>query len=283
MSYTYIYRSRGGNDPDNVTIELNQSTNKLQLKDLGITTAKIADQAVDANKIARPAIIPDHLFTRSVFQKHIGVFIPSYGFMNMKSSQQLGLWVDVRYGSITNTTGAWGADTNIRFWPFIPRNTVQVTAIRVNVSAAASAGNAMRFNIYDGNNETYGTGPDDAYYYWPRTKLLADDWLIDTTTTGVKSITLSSPLTLYRGKMYWFAMQNNNTGTTKPSLSACTTGQQFVLGQTASTFTSDIYALMLTGVAYGPLPNDISPSYANIATSTLVAPSVQIQYTYVSS
>ncbi|MEM2990849.1 MAG: hypothetical protein QXQ02_06670, partial [Halobacteria archaeon] len=66
MSYTYIYRSRGGNDPDNVTIELNQSTNKLQLKDLGITTAKIADQAVDVNKIARPAIIPDHLFTRSV-------------------------------------------------------------------------------------------------------------------------------------------------------------------------------------------------------------------------
>ncbi|MEM2857219.1 MAG: hypothetical protein QW416_08980, partial [Candidatus Nitrosocaldaceae archaeon] len=162
-------------------------------------------------------------------------------------------------------------------------NTVQVNAIRVNVSTAASAGNAMRFNIYDGNNETYNTDPDNAYYYWPRTKLLDSDWIFDTTSTGIKSITLSPPLTLDRGKMYWFAMQNNNTGTNKPSLSACTTGQQFVLGQTASAFNTDHYALMITGVAYGPLPNDISPSYASLTTSSLFAPSVQIQYTYLIS
>ncbi|MEM1971185.1 MAG: hypothetical protein QXM92_01825 [Candidatus Anstonellales archaeon] len=282
MSYTYIYRSRG-NDPDNVTIELNQSTNKLQLKDLGITTAKIADQAVDANKIARPAIIPDHLFTLSVFQKHLGILVPFYGFMNMRSSQQLGLWVDVRYGYVNTNTGAWPADTNIRFWPFILRNTVQVNAIRVNVSTAASAGNAMRFNIYDGNGDTsYFTSPDDPYFYWPRTKLLTNDWLIDTTTTGVKSITLSPALTLEKGKMYWFAMQNNNTGTTKPSLSACAATNQFILGLT-TTFTDVSCGLMLTGIVYGSLPNDISPYYANMATTSLIAPSVQIQYEYVSS
>ncbi|MEM4317546.1 MAG: hypothetical protein QXQ68_05755, partial [Candidatus Nitrosocaldaceae archaeon] len=243
------------------------------------------DQAVDVNKIARPAIIPDHLFTRSVFQKHIGVLIPSYGFMNMKSSKQLGLWVDVRYAAVTNaTTGAWPADTNIRLWPFIPRNTVQVNAVRVNVNTAASAGNAMRFNIYDGNGDSnYLTSPNDPYFYWPRTKLLDSDWIFDTTTTGIKSITLSPALILSQGKMYWFAMQNNNIGTTKPILSACTTGHQFVLGQTAPAINNDVYALMLTGVAYGPLPNDISPSYANIITSSLFAPSVQIQFNYLIS
>lgn len=220
---------------------------------------------------------------RSVSMHHVSALIPSYGFLNMKSTQTLAAWVSVRYASSTINTGTWPADTTVRFWPFMPRNTVQVTAMRMNVSTAGGAGNELRLNLYDGNDDTYGTAIDNAYFGWPRTKLLSTDWTFATDTTGIKSITLSSPLTLTKGRVYWMAMQNNNTST-KPSLTADTTGQQLVLGISPSTFTTEYYALQHAPGVYGPLPNDISvnPGYPNLQTSSVVCPSLQILFTFVS-
>ncbi|MEM1970949.1 MAG: hypothetical protein QXM92_00600, partial [Candidatus Anstonellales archaeon] len=135
---------------DNTTIEYTPDQG-LRVKDLGITTAKIADQAVDTFKIARPAIIPDHLFTRSVMRKHLGIPAPNYALMNMRSTQQLGLWLNVYYG-VTAGSVTWPSDTNIRIWPFIPLNTIQVTDLRINITTAAGAGNELRLNLYDGNS-----------------------------------------------------------------------------------------------------------------------------------
>lgn len=219
---------------------------------------------------------------RSVSMHHVSALILPYGFLNMKSTQTLAAWVSVRYGVPASSTGTWPADTNVRFWPFMPRNTVQVTAMRMNVSTAGGVGNEFRLNLYDGNDDTYGTAIDDAYFGWPRTKLLSTDWTFATDTTGIKSITLSPPLTLTKGRVYWMAMQNNNTSTT-PNLTA-DVAVPLTLGISPSTFTTVHFALRHDSGVYGPLPNDISvnPGYPVLQTSALACPTLQISFTFVS-
>lgn len=220
---------------------------------------------------------------RSVSMHHVAALIPNYGFLNMKSTAILGLWVSVRYGAPTNNTGTWPANTAIYIWPFMPRNTIQVNAMRMNVSTAGGSGNEMRVNLYDGNDNTYNIPIDDPYFGWPRIKLLATDWTFSTSTTGIKSITLSPPLILTKGRVYWFAIQNNNTST-KPNLTADTTGQQLPLGISPSSFTAENYALLYAPGVYENLPNDIYnyPSHSNLQPASIFAPTLQISFTFVS-
>lgn len=220
---------------------------------------------------------------RSVSMHHISASILPYAFPNMRSMQILNLYASVH--GIPQATPAltWPADLSIRFWPFILRNTIQVNTMRVNIVTAGGVGNEMRMNLYDSNDDTYGTPIDHQYFGWPRIKLLATDWTFDTSTTGIKSITLSPPLTLTKGRVYWYALQNNNVGT-KPDLNLDVWPHRLLLG-IGSGFTESRHGLIYNSNVYQTLPSDISvsPGYGNlVVTATAYPPSLQFSFTFIS-
>lgn len=89
------------------------------------------------------------------------------------------------------TVGGLGVSNTLYFLPFIPRNSITISNIQINVGTGA-AGSTACIGIYTDSNGTPAT-------------LIAQSAILDCSTTGVKTFTTTQ--TFVAGTTYWFAAQ----------------------------------------------------------------------------
>jgi hypothetical protein len=135
--------------------------------------------------------------------------------------------------------------------PFVVPKTITIDRIAVNVTTLVASG-LIRLGIYNNANGEPGT-------------LLLDAGAVDSSTTGVKTITISQQLV--GGYLYWLVMLPNNA--TNVVRAAAVAGMVDVLGS-GSTLPTAAVTYLYIAQAYGVLPASFGMPTDGTGTSPLI-------------
>jgi hypothetical protein len=127
-------------------------------------------------------------------------FLPNFSsFSNPSPLLVTGLRV-CPFAMTSSATTTLAMTNNTSYWiPFAVNRNISISAISINVSTAASS-----------TSETVGIYNSDLTNLYPNT--LLGSVTLDTTTTGLKTGTLSTAITLTPG-IYWIALASNGAPT----------------------------------------------------------------------
>lgn len=143
-------------------------------------------------------------------------------------------------GGTNTTVGALGVANRLYFLPFIPKNTITITNLQINVTAGL-AGSTASIGIYNDNLGTPST-------------LIAQSAIFDCSTTGLKTFTTTQ--TFIAGSTYWFcaiaSTQTTLAFTQHPPANLMNIG---MLNQS-----SPIVSRVASGYTIGSLPSSLAPN-----------------------
>lgn len=140
-------------------------------------------------------------------------------------------------------------NANLYFVPIIIDRPITLTALSINVMTAGTAGSVFRLGIYTDNNGS-------------PSNLIIDAGTVDTSSTGLKSASVSQTLTPGR---YWFAGAQQGAPTTTATVTFVTSP----VGQfSATTSPTSISAGYYLPNQTGALPTSVIVSASNVVSQT---------------
>lgn len=159
-----------------------------------------------------------------------------------------GLWYNNAINQAAYTTFALTANSSNAYMSFLViEETITITDIAVENTVAGSAGSIMYFGIYQvtNPNTSYNSGP----------LVAANTTGISVATTGVKSLTLPSPVVLTPGVYLVTTTNNSTTAVTMRTIAA---GSTYAVGGTTAVTSLVAVGFTATRASFGALPSDLS-------------------------